>query len=258
MKELLRLRKDDRTGAVPMDVLRRLRLPMPEDVLEQFLGDHGIKHEFQQQYGELDLHGLRWDLVQTAAKEIIACSAYPGFQEWVQSCRKRTLDVPKTGWAGVHLAADAKKHWQTHRTWRRAPVFIRGELVGSDRPLHLVEGHTRTGALKGLVESEWLSGDSMHEIWLASLADVPSQDASWQQVLREERMPFADWLIYRTADNGPLGKVSDKVLSARCDEEIDGADLAAVLAFIAKDPNLARHAGLVQEAHRRWQEETMK
>jgi hypothetical protein len=35
LKELLRLRKDERSGGVPMGVLPRLLLPMPEDVLEQ-------------------------------------------------------------------------------------------------------------------------------------------------------------------------------------------------------------------------------
>ena len=258
MKELLRLRKDNRSGAIPIEVLRQLRLPMPDDVLEQFVHDHGIKHEFQEQYGELDLHSLSWTLERKTAKEIIACSVYPNFRGWVDSCRKRTLDVPKTGWKGVYLAPNAKEHWQAHRTWRRPPVFTRGELVGSDHSLHLVEGHTRTGALTGLVESGWLPGDSVHESWLASRAETPDADTAWQRVLWEERIPFADWLIHRVPDDGPLGKVISKVLSAKCDDELDGDGLAAVLAFIVKDPNLAHHAGLIQEAHRRWEDETTK
>jgi hypothetical protein len=257
-KELLRLRKDDRTGAVPMDVLHRLRIPMPEDVLEQFLGDHGINHDFQRQYGELDLHTIRWNLVATPATEIIACSAYADFQEYVDDCRGKTLNVPNTGWQEVCLGEAAKKHWQVHRTWRRPPVFIRGELVGSSQQLHLVEGHTRTGALTGLVESGWLPGDSLHEIWLATLAETPEVDTTWQQVLREERMPFVDWLIHRVPNNGPLGKVGDSLLSAKCNGELAGDDLVAVLGFVAKDPAHPKCEKLVRDEYKNWERETMK
>ncbi|MCI0457083.1 MAG: hypothetical protein L0Z62_08895 [Gemmataceae bacterium] len=155
-KELLRLKTDSPSGCIPMSVLQRLRLPMPDDVLEQFLADHGVTHEFQGQYGDLDLHGIDWRLIPTPAAEIINCSVYPGFQDWFDAVRERTLEVPRSGWKDVLLRADGKQHWQDHRTWKRAPLFIQGDLVGSDRLLHLIEGHTRARALKGLVDSGWL------------------------------------------------------------------------------------------------------
>ncbi len=119
----------------------------------------------------------------------------------------------------------------------------------AERQRRSIEGHTRTGALAGLVESGWLPGESLHDIWLASRAETPDPDTTWQQVLREERMPFVDWLIYRVPDDGPLGEVSFKVLSATCDEEFTGDDLAAVMKFIAGDSALAQYADLVREAH---------
>jgi len=109
-KDRLRLRQDDGSGAVPMDVLRRLRLPMPEDVLEQFIGDHGIKYEYQRQYGEVDLHALRWDLVPTTAAEIIACSVYPGFQDYLDGCREKTRNVPRTGCTGPRGSSAQTEH----------------------------------------------------------------------------------------------------------------------------------------------------
>ena len=58
LSEVLKLRRDRQSGLVSLNVLRALRLPMPDDVLEQFLVDHGTKPEFQSRYGNLDLHGV--------------------------------------------------------------------------------------------------------------------------------------------------------------------------------------------------------
>lgn len=256
--ELMRLRKDSQSGAVPMDVLRRLKLPMPEDVLEQFINDHGLNHDFQRQYGQLDLHALEWNRVPTPASEIIACSVYPDFREHLENRRDQAAEVPKSGWKDVCIAADAKRQWQNHRTWLRTPLFIGGNLVGSNRKLHLIEGHTRTGVLTGLVQSGWLPGDSSHEIWVASAAKTPDPDTSWQAVLRAERMPFLDWLIHREPNEGSIGKVGYQLLCAKCDNGITGEDLAAVLAFIAEDKTLAPYANLVRDSHRRWEEETSR
>src|SRR5438552_13292090 len=90
-KELLRLKTDSRSGCIPMPVLQRLCLPMPEDVLEQFLADHGVKHEFQEQYGDLDLHGLDWRFIHIPAGEIIRCSVFSGFRDWFDAICERTF-----------------------------------------------------------------------------------------------------------------------------------------------------------------------
>jgi hypothetical protein len=58
----------------------------------------------------------------------------------------------------------------------RPPVAVRGELVGSDRPIQL-EGHTRYGALRGLVESGILGEDTLHEIWIGVRASTTDDGA---------------------------------------------------------------------------------
>lgn len=53
IREIMRFRRTC-AGTVPLEVLQLLELPMPEDVLEQFVYDHGTKEAFQCQYGHLD------------------------------------------------------------------------------------------------------------------------------------------------------------------------------------------------------------
>jgi hypothetical protein len=45
-RELIRFRRTA-AGSVPLGILQSLRLPMPEDVLEQFVADHGTNEYFQ-------------------------------------------------------------------------------------------------------------------------------------------------------------------------------------------------------------------
>ena len=47
LRELLRSRRSRCGSDVPIEFLRELRLPLAEDVFEQFVADHGTKEEFQ-------------------------------------------------------------------------------------------------------------------------------------------------------------------------------------------------------------------
>jgi hypothetical protein len=149
-----------------MEVLKALRLPMPDDVLEQFVHDHGIRDEFQCQYGELDLHSIRWRIEPITAERLLSASIYPPFAKWVETVANRTRVVPAQGWTGVLLPPGAARHWQQKRTWIRPPVFLSGVVLRRDISLHLVEGHTRLGALRGLVESGMIAPTTLHEVWL--------------------------------------------------------------------------------------------
>jgi hypothetical protein len=255
-REIMRFRRTS-AGNVPLEVLQALELPMPADVLEQFVFDHGTKGEFQQQFGHLDLHGLRWDCLSIRAEEILACSVYPRFAEWIETAAGRTRVVPKEGWKDVLLPPGAAKHWQDHYTWMRAPVMLRGDLVGSDRLLHLVEGHTRAGALRGLIESGVLPSSSDHLVWVGEECTPPDNDGLWREVLRQERMPFLAWLMDRIGDDGDLGVIASRLIEAKYSSmsrrRISGDDLASALAYADAYPDLTPFKEVIRQAHPEWE-----
>jgi len=242
-------------GNVPLEVLQALELPMPDDVLEQLVCDHGTKWEFQQQYGHLNLHALNWDLLSIRADEILACSVYPNFTEWMETAADRTRVVTIGGWEDAEMPQGAVDHWQSHHTWMRAPVMLRGELVGSDRILHLVEGHTRVGSLRGLVEAGGLPASSLHQVWVGSGCS-PSENSRWREVLRKERMPFLDWLISHVGDEGDIGTIASELIDAKYKSasriRIDGNDLDSALAYADANPNLKQFKEVIQQAHLKW------
>jgi len=255
-REILYFRRTS-AGTVPLEVLHALELPMPEDVLEQFVFDHGTKDDFQQQYGHMDLHAMRWDLLSIRGDEILACSVYPRFAEWMETAAGRTRVVPSAGWKDVLLPPGAAKNWQDHRTWMRGPVMLRGDLAGADRPLHLVEGHTRVGALRGLVESGSLPSSDVHLVWVGEGCVRPKNDGPWRDVLRKERMPFLDWLMDRIGEEGDFGVIAMRLIDAKYSsmspKRISGEDLASALGYADAYPNLTPFKDVIRQAHCEWE-----
>jgi transcriptional regulator GlxA family with amidase domain len=56
--------------------------------------------------------------------------------------------------------------WKKHSTWVAPSVFLQN--VGNLGPLHLVEGHTRLGTLRGTLEHGLISAESLHSAWVGA------------------------------------------------------------------------------------------
>jgi hypothetical protein len=254
-QELLRFRREKHSGAVPEEVVRQLQLPMPDDVLEQFILDHGVNGDFQEQYGKLDLHAIRWVLTPMMAREFLLASIFEQFQDWAMAVAERTRCVAGEGWDDVNLPATVKEHWKSHGTWMRSPIVLCGDVIKSKRPLHLVEGHTRLGALKGLVEAGVLAEESAHLVWLGHRCDPPVQDGPWREVLRREGVTFQDWLMRQFDRDQNLRTIAGRLVTVKCSHprKVRGDDLEAVLQFARGDEVLRPLEAVIRRAHKTWE-----
>lgn len=140
---------------------REMGLDWPQSVIEQFLYDHGNDADFIEQYGELDLSALRWDLVEVRAENIIASTCYPDYRDHVEETARHPRAIIE------QHEEDGESVWTV--TWRVPPVMLRGAICIPPQPeLHLVEGHTRVGVLSGLVRVGEIDPDSTHLVYLGS------------------------------------------------------------------------------------------
>lgn len=154
------------SGRIELDALRQALPSTPEDILIQVYADHGRNCAFQKQYGHLDISRIEWQLDRLPAEEIVVCTVWRDFQNWFDSVAARVSAFAIQGWNCVDVRADVRLSWECERTWIKPPILLGGVLAPYAPRLHLVEGHTRIGLLRGLIAAGVLSGMSEHLVWI--------------------------------------------------------------------------------------------
>jgi hypothetical protein len=175
------LAREDASGRIEPDAARALALPMPEDVLEQFVIDHGLKPAFQVEYSELDLASLEWVQEDLDLATIASCTSK--FGDYLREIQAGPFDML------VGRTQDEQKQWHTAGSWLRSPVFV----VDVGRPgLHLVEGHTRVGLLLGLRDVGFRVNNK-HKCWVGRVSLRPFS-ADWISAIQSHPVSFRCWL----------------------------------------------------------------
>jgi len=156
------------TGLIDLPAITETVPNTPEPVAAQFFVDHGRDGEFQALYGDLDLEFIRWQLVSLPASALCEASFNPLYKAWLNTVERRADSHAERGWPCIDLRPVVVQHWAQFRTWRTPPVVLSGPLLNSNVELHLVEGHTRLGLLRGLVRAGVIGRESVHEVWLGT------------------------------------------------------------------------------------------
>ena len=132
---------------------RVLDLGWPDDVAEQWLYDHSDKEPFLQDYGDVDLSRIRWDLEALRAADIAKMPTGPSEHDIIDEFAADPDHWISVRNSGVHMGVALM--WKFHGTWKRWPVLIdRRLLEPSGSGLQIVEGRTRIGILKGRLRQE--------------------------------------------------------------------------------------------------------
>ena len=151
---------------IPSIVSKLPNTPLP--VVQQLYADHGRNEDFQELYGNLNIVGLKWELVSYPASKLYTASINPQYCSWYKRVGNRVKLFASEGWNCIDVRCSVVDHWSKCGTWITPPVMLPGKLIGLLSELHLVEGHTRLGLLNGLILHHILSPDSNHYVWLGS------------------------------------------------------------------------------------------
>ncbi|PQJ87522.1 hypothetical protein BTO23_15565 [Aliivibrio sifiae] len=157
--------KADEAGNIDIDELV-LHLPnTPLDVIEQFYSDHGRNSQFQEQYENIDISKLKWELVELSYDDIAHTSIFSEFENWSTTCKMKSERVSiDNDWNFIGHNRATVQHWKGNSTWLRSPIMFL-----SKSNYHLVEGHSRYGCLTGLVNSGIISSKKTHQVWVANV-----------------------------------------------------------------------------------------
>lgn len=146
-------------------------LQWPDDVLEQWLFDHGANPSFLDDYGGLELQDVRWDVEIIDLEAFLGMPTGPSDSDYVGEIAR-----DPDHWVGVR---DEGEHvgvaqcWSAHGTWKRWPILIDRRLLIADcEGLQIVEGRTRVGILRGRHrQGQYVAGG--HLAWVGRRLGFP-------------------------------------------------------------------------------------
>lgn len=145
-----------------------LELEWPDDVTEQWLYDHSGNEAFLEDYGGVDLRRIRWALEVLPAMEIAEMATGKSDHDCIDDISQNPHHWIENRWHGVHVGV--AEMWQVHGTWKRWPLLIDRELLAASKVgLQVLEGRTRVGVLKGLLQRGDFTAEH-HLVWVARSA----------------------------------------------------------------------------------------
>ncbi|WP_137803150.1 hypothetical protein [Kocuria sp. 2SI] len=125
-----------------------LELHWPADVLEQWLYDHADNEAFLQDYGNLELSQMGWQVEAISTETFMAMPTGPSDTGAIEEFARDPEHWIAVRHQGPHLGV--RLAWDTHGTWKRWPILLEQSLLTPlATGLQLVEGRTRVGVLRG-------------------------------------------------------------------------------------------------------------
>ncbi|MGV9976509.1 hypothetical protein ACWDUH_02385 [Micromonospora wenchangensis] len=142
-------------------------------MLEQWLYDHSGNGAFLQDYGDIDLLRIDWNVEAISTKDFVRMPTGPSDGDCIDEYAQNPDHWINVRQYGVHMGVALC--WETHGTWKRWPILMDRSLLGfSPAGLQVVEGRTRVGILKG----RWREGALVarkHLAWVGrpTMRDLP-------------------------------------------------------------------------------------
>ena len=138
----------------------------PDLVIKQFYFDHHDKEEFNDLYGDLNLHQIKWTTLSVETEELINIGDSATFPDFVKEVSEDASYYEIRGDSAIHVRKEVSKYWKNYGTWMTPPVFINGEILKKpSNKLHLVEGHMRLGCLTGISKYKIIKLSKKHKIF---------------------------------------------------------------------------------------------
>lgn len=123
-------------------------LQWPDDVIEQFLYDHGNNDDFLCDYGDVELAHIKWDVEILAVEEFLDMPTGPSDRGCIEEFAENPGHWVRVRDRGIHVGV--AQCWEVHGTWKRWPILIERRLLDPfQNGLQVVEGRTRVGVLRG-------------------------------------------------------------------------------------------------------------
>lgn len=154
----------------PEKSIQRLKnefgIDAPDSVIRQFYLDHRNNSSFIEYYGDINLYTIEWTLVDVLTEDLLAIGNAATYPDFIEEISNNAMLYNKEGDIVIDSRDDVIQWWKNHGTWKTPPIFLDGtKLKKPTKKLHLVEGHTRLGNLKGIFTEKVFKLANFHKIY---------------------------------------------------------------------------------------------
>jgi hypothetical protein len=144
---------------------RALGLDCPPDVFEQLFHDQHDNADLATVLRFVDWAAVRWEEGDLSGVALRHAGVPRAYQHAVDEARAQTL------LNGFHdERPEVMAHWDSARTWIRAPIILAGELLQSVVNYDVIVGFTRLGNLLGALGRRDLPEWARHRVWIGGPA----------------------------------------------------------------------------------------
>lgn len=126
---------------------------IPKEVFAQWIHPHHNNHHTLTNYAWVDFTKVRFELCEWETEQFLDLNVIDDFKEWVES-RSHVSDFSK-----FQCISAVLETWQYKGTWVTPPVIVDVRSLNEPPPwselkleFQLVEGHTRLGYLKSMIQ----------------------------------------------------------------------------------------------------------
>lgn len=138
----------------------------PASVMSQFYLDHSDKSSFLELYGDINLYTIKWKLIDIQIDELLSVVDAATYPEFVEEVANTISYNKERNNMFIDVRDDVVQYWEKYGTWKTPPIFLDGTILKTPTTkLHLVEGHTRLGNLKGIFKEGLLKLANFHKIY---------------------------------------------------------------------------------------------
>jgi len=151
-----------------------LGLDCPLDVFEQLFHDHTGDEDFAGVLRFIDWANVQWEEAELSGVALRRVAVPRPYQYAVDEARWRTMEE------GIQdERPEIIEHWQTAKTWLRAPILVAGEVIASPLGDECLVGFTRLGNLLGLLDRRQVPEAGLHRVWLGRRLFVRHSAPKW-------------------------------------------------------------------------------
>ena len=158
----------------PEESIQRLQnefeIDAPISVIRQFYIDHSSSSEFIELYGDINLHNIKWSLIELPTKVLLDIGDAATHPQYVIEVSESAKHYNSYGDSAIHVVPNVAKHWKANGTWDTPPVFVDGtNLKVPTERFHLAEGHTRLGCLQGVWNEKIIEVAEFHKVYYGEI-----------------------------------------------------------------------------------------